>query len=164
MGSSTGPQAPLFASKVPGAGPERSLKPAGSDVAWGHIGQEGEDRTQPRSLSGRAQAGWLQTQHRVSYRYRARREVLEGDVMENIYTARSVHPWLLFGGDFEHRSAEVSHTLLHVRSWGKQALPLAGKAKKHKWKFSCLRQSDCWRLGAHCQGKQPALAQKGMHL
>lgn len=81
--------------------------------------------------------------------------------MENIYTARSVHPWLLFGGDFERRRAEVSHTLLHVRSWGKQALPLAGKAKKHKWKFSCLRQSDCWRLGAHCRGKQPALLRRG---
>lgn len=37
--------------------------------------------------------------------------------MENIYSVRSVHPWLLFGGDFEHRRADVSRTLLQARGF-----------------------------------------------
>ena len=55
--------------------------------------------------------------------------------MENIYSMRSVHPWLLFGGDFEHRRADVSRTLLQARGWEKQELPLAGKTKSTSGKF-----------------------------
>lgn len=55
--------------------------------------------------------------------------------MENIYSVRSAHPWLLFGGDFEHRRADVSRTLLQARDWGKQALSSAGKMKSTSGKF-----------------------------
>lgn len=65
----------------------------------------------PVPCTSGVQAGWLQTRSRVSYRYRAQKEMSE-DVMENIYSMRSMHPWLLFGGDFEHRRADVSRTLL----------------------------------------------------
>lgn len=63
MGSSTGPQATSFASRVPGAGPRGVIKTFRllicSDVAWGRVGKEGEGRIQPCSPH---QAGWLQTQ------------------------------------------------------------------------------------------------------
>lgn len=55
--------------------------------------------------------------------------------MENIYPMRSVHPRLLFGGDFEHRRADVSCMLLQARARGKQALPSAGKTKSTSGKF-----------------------------
>lgn len=58
--------------------------------------------------------------------------------MENIYSVRSVYPWLLFGGDFEHRRADVSLMLLQMRDCGKQTLPLAGKRKTTSGKFRAL--------------------------
>lgn len=129
MGSSTGPRATSSASRVLGAGPRGVIKTFRllflSGVAWGRVGKEGEGRIQPRSPH---QAGWLQTWS--CGRYRARQEMSEGDVMENIYPVRSVHPWLFFGRDFEHRRADVSRR--HFSCW---------KDEKHTRKVLCRRES-----------------------
>lgn len=80
--------------------------------------------------TNREARNWLQPQSWVSSRYRAREEMSEGDVMENIYSVRSVHPRLLSGGDFEHRRADVS-----LLQEGEQALPSAGQMKSTSGKF-----------------------------